>query len=337
MTIYFKGFNDWVEIFSGGKQIDSAGKEHDGTTLINRAIETFSAGAHEPPIVLGHPTDNAPAYGWVQELKKTGNTLLAKFKDVVPEFASAVEKGMYKKRSASFYPDGRLRHVGFLGAMPPAVKGLADLVFNDNDDSIVFDFNETKKNKTDKTKKEKGMTFAEFAEMFKFWKEETGFPGPQVQKNDKSFSEPDDINASTAWVKTAMKEAAAKERKKVEKEFAEKAIKAKQDAKKKDISNWVEQGVKEGKILPLWAKSGLQEFMGGLDVGAEIEFADGAEKKTPLEFFKGMLLDLEKSPMFTEIARAEKAGESGDFAEAKKDQEMGASIAAKVNPVKITD
>ena len=35
-----------------------------------------------------------------------------------------VEKGRFNKRSAAFYPDGGLRHVGFLGASPPAVKGL---------------------------------------------------------------------------------------------------------------------------------------------------------------------------------------------------------------------
>ena len=39
----------------------------------------------------------------------------------------------YEKRSASFYPDGRLRHVGFLGAAPPAVKGLAGIAFGQED------------------------------------------------------------------------------------------------------------------------------------------------------------------------------------------------------------
>ena len=144
----FAGFEDWVPIFQGGKQVDSQGIEHDGDELIDKAVESFSPGYHEPPVVVGHPKDNSPAFGWVEGVKKaaqqlkdgtTVNMLMAKFKDVVPEFASAVQQGLYKKRSASFYPDGRLRHVGFLGGMPPAVKGLADLKFSSDDKAIEFE------------------------------------------------------------------------------------------------------------------------------------------------------------------------------------------------------
>jgi len=134
----FAGFEDWVPIFMGGKQTDSNGKAHDGDELIEKAVKTFDPTYHEPPAVLGHPEHDKPAYGWVEGLRKVAedvkgigkvNVLYAKFKDVVPEFAQAVKEGLFKKRSASFYPDGRLRHVGFLGAMPPAVKGLANLKF----------------------------------------------------------------------------------------------------------------------------------------------------------------------------------------------------------------
>ena len=147
-TQNFAGFEDWVPIFAGGKQTDSAGNEHDGDGLIDKAVSLFSPEYHEPPVVVGHPKDNSPAFGWVESVKKAAQTLkdgtvvnmlMAKFKDVVPEFASAVQQGLYKKRSASFYPDGRLRHVGFLGGMPPAVKGLADLKFSDDDKAIEFE------------------------------------------------------------------------------------------------------------------------------------------------------------------------------------------------------
>ncbi len=47
----FKGFDDWIEIFRGGKQIDGSGREHDGDALIDRAVKTFNAAAHEPPLV----------------------------------------------------------------------------------------------------------------------------------------------------------------------------------------------------------------------------------------------------------------------------------------------
>jgi len=135
----FKGFDNWIEIFRGGKQIDSNGREHDGDAIIERAIKKFDSATHEPPLVVGHPQSNDPAFGWVQGLKKSGDRLLAKFRNVVPEFEALAKQGLYKKRSASFYPDGRLRHVGFLGAAPPAVKGLADLKFEEKD-AVSFDF-----------------------------------------------------------------------------------------------------------------------------------------------------------------------------------------------------
>ena len=62
----------------------------------------------------------------------------AHFKQVAPEFESLVKSGRFKKRSAAFYQDGSLRHVGWLGAVPPAVKGLADVAFQDGVEAIEF-------------------------------------------------------------------------------------------------------------------------------------------------------------------------------------------------------
>jgi len=141
----FKGFNGWIEIFKGGRQTDSQGVEHDGNALIDKAVATFNASRHEPPAVIGHPAHDAPAYGWVEGLRKdvrNGTAFLsAKFKQVVPEFEEMVKSGRFKKRSAAFYPDGSLRHVGFLGATPPAVKGLAEVAFGEGD-ATVFEFAE---------------------------------------------------------------------------------------------------------------------------------------------------------------------------------------------------
>ena len=139
--INFKGFNDWIPIFQGGRQTDSAGCVHDGDALIDKALATFNAAKHEPPVVIGHPVENAPAYGWVEGLTKQGNLLLAKFKQVEPSFADMVKRGLFKKRSSAFYPDGSLRHVGFLGAVPPAVKGLPDVAFAESN-AMTFEFSD---------------------------------------------------------------------------------------------------------------------------------------------------------------------------------------------------
>ena len=65
----FKGLNDWIEVFRGGTQVDSSGTEHDGDALIDKAVSSFNTAEHEPPVVIGHPKDNAPAYAWVEGLK----------------------------------------------------------------------------------------------------------------------------------------------------------------------------------------------------------------------------------------------------------------------------
>lgn len=131
--------NQWIEVFRAGTHTDAAGNEREWTEADLDAIAAgYDPARHEAPVVIGHPADNGPAFGWVEGLKRDGATLLAKLKDVVPEFADMVRKGLYKKRSIALYPDLTLRHLGFLGAQPPAVKGLADIKFKDDGAPVVI-------------------------------------------------------------------------------------------------------------------------------------------------------------------------------------------------------
>ncbi len=107
----------------------------------------YDPAKHEAPIVIGHPKHDAPAYGWVKSLATAEDGLQAEPHQVDAAFAELVEAGRYKKISASFYlPDAPnnpvpgvyyLRHVGFLGAQPPAVKGLKAAEFADAEDGVV--------------------------------------------------------------------------------------------------------------------------------------------------------------------------------------------------------
>ncbi|WP_080612362.1 hypothetical protein [Shewanella xiamenensis] len=137
------GFSQWIEIFRAGTQTDSKGRKR---TFTQDELDSIIANhsADDPaPIVIGHPKENAPAYGWTAGLRRVGDTLLAQFSDVVPEFAAACKKRLYRKRSVSIEPteDGgwRLNHVGFLGAAAPAVKGLKDMAFSVSDDAYEFE------------------------------------------------------------------------------------------------------------------------------------------------------------------------------------------------------
>ncbi|MBF0610364.1 MAG: peptidase [Magnetococcales bacterium] len=103
--------------------------------------DAYKPNVHEAPLVVGHPQLDAPAFGWVVSLQVEGDLLLAETRQVDESFAEMVRQGRFKKVSASFYlPDSPrnpqpgvyyLRHVGFLGAEPPAIKGLPDPAFAD--------------------------------------------------------------------------------------------------------------------------------------------------------------------------------------------------------------
>lgn len=130
---------EWDKVFTAGWHTDSNGNKKLWTTDdLDRMVTLFNPSFHEPPVVIGHPSDNAPAFGWVEAIKRVGNDLLLKYRDVAPEFSDWVGRKLYKKKSIAVYPDGSLRHVGYLGAMPPAVKGLPDFAFKDGDRVATF-------------------------------------------------------------------------------------------------------------------------------------------------------------------------------------------------------
>lgn len=107
---------------------------------------------HEAPVVVGHPRQNLPAYGWVKSLTVKDGRLVAEADQVEPAFSELVREGRFKKRSAALYaPNDKgnptpgqyyLRHVGFLGAEPPAVKGLKPIEFSEGDELVEIEFSE---------------------------------------------------------------------------------------------------------------------------------------------------------------------------------------------------
>jgi hypothetical protein len=131
----------WIEIFRAG---DYGKNGNYSAADLDHVVSAYNPDFHEAPAVIGHPETNAPAYGWVAGVKRDGGTLLAQLRDVDPQFEEMVKTGAFKKRSASFYrkPDGiELRHIGFLGAQPPEVKGLAAIKFEEGFETaeVVFE------------------------------------------------------------------------------------------------------------------------------------------------------------------------------------------------------
>lgn len=138
-----------IHIFKPGRHTAMSGAvldftEHD----LAASAKAYDPAIHEAPLVVGHPKADAPAYGWVKSLVFAENGLQAEPDQIDAAFAELLQAGRFKKVSASFYtPDSPanpvpgvyyLRHVGFLGAQPPAIKGLKQAEFADGTDFVEF-------------------------------------------------------------------------------------------------------------------------------------------------------------------------------------------------------
>ena len=138
-----------LHIFRAGRHTASCGTALDfDENALQRAVAAYDPAVHEAPIVAGHPKDNGPAFGWIKGLSFADGNLHATPHQVNPDFEQLVKAGSYKKISASFYsPDAPtnpvpgawyLRHVGFLGAQPPAIKGLDAIGFAGTEAGVVL-------------------------------------------------------------------------------------------------------------------------------------------------------------------------------------------------------
>ncbi|MCK7577257.1 MAG: hypothetical protein MZV65_23470 [Chromatiales bacterium] len=126
---------DRLHIFRPGCYVAMSNTEVclDNADLLATA-SAYDPARHQAPLVLGHPTDTAPAHGWVSSLIATAEGLFAEVREVSDELRALVQAGRFKKLSASFWPPEHpenpapgvwsLRHIGFLGAAVPAVLGL---------------------------------------------------------------------------------------------------------------------------------------------------------------------------------------------------------------------
>lgn len=106
-----------------------------------KAYQSGNAGI-DPPLKLGHSegqelVEGMPALGWVTNLRRNGQKLLADFKDVPKKIADLINNGAYKKVSSEVFfnlrqPKGArlprvLSAVALLGAEIPAVSTLSDV------------------------------------------------------------------------------------------------------------------------------------------------------------------------------------------------------------------
>ncbi|KGJ19316.1 hypothetical protein [Paracoccus sanguinis] len=139
-----------IEVFRTGRFTPMQGAPLSFTAADLRAIaDSYDPETAPAPIVVGHPATDAPAFGWVRafEFDATADRLYADVAEMEPAFSEAVKAGRYKKVSLSFFrPEHSAnpipgtwypKHVGFLGAAAPAVSGLRNVHFADDEDAAV--------------------------------------------------------------------------------------------------------------------------------------------------------------------------------------------------------
>ena len=131
----------WINIARTGHFKDMSGRQVDLTSKVLSSIATsYDPAKRQAPLVFGHPTLNGPAFGWVEQVRLVGDVLQARLKDVPEQVKAAVADGRYRHVSMSLWPDGGLRHVGLLGATPPAIDGLGEVEFGADEGALSIEF-----------------------------------------------------------------------------------------------------------------------------------------------------------------------------------------------------
>jgi len=136
----------WIEVFRAG---DYGSKGNWTAADLDQLAQSYDPAKHAAPVVIGHPQHDAPAWAWVKKLRRVGESLWARLEKVAPEFEELVRQGRFLQRSVAFYKKfaltGRpyLRHLAFLGAQPPEVKGLQPIAQLAEGGSALVEFSES--------------------------------------------------------------------------------------------------------------------------------------------------------------------------------------------------
>ena len=331
--------NHAIHIFRPGRHTSMQGATIDfGEGDLIATAKAYDPTRHEAPLVIGHPRADAPAWGWVGGLTADEGGLFATPRQLDPAFAEMVRAGRFKKVSASFYtPDSPhnpvpgvyyLRHVGFLGAQPPAVKGLAPVPVNfaegDTEEGCVsFDFAESP-----------GL-LRWLADLFRGLREYV------VEKDGTEMAD----RAIPSYAVSGLQEMAAasaaqaaeipafaenltppKEKSMQKQEtspagnidFAE--TKARADelehkvayltgiARKERASRVVDKALADGRLTPAQSV-GLADFMAGLDEEGTFDFAEDGGKTTSMSPAAFMAAFLERLPKQVDFSEAASGGE----------------------------
>jgi len=310
-----------IKLFKLGKAVAMNGQTYNfSEAQLKAAAAAYDPELHAAPLVIGHPKHDDPKYGQIQAMSFADGLLSGDPANIDPQFAELVNSGKYDRVSASFYaPDSPsnpvpgvlyLRHVGFLGAVPPGCKGLGAVSFAEGEEGIIEfgDWNDMQIARLFRGMRNwmiEKFGLAEADKALGEWDvqnvaDEAARPDTaEIDSLQPAFAEPHHKGGDNMDPKLL------EEREKALK-AGEAALKA-EDGKRKHTSNleFAEGLVAAGKLLATQkaALVGVLDFAAGVTEGDTIEFGEGEAKKTeaPLITLKSLFGALPKVIEFAEL------------------------------------
>ncbi|MEN9501530.1 MAG: hypothetical protein RI964_815 [Pseudomonadota bacterium] len=338
-----------IHIFKSGTRQDSSGAMVTITDVdLAATAAVYDPARHEAPLVIGHPKHDSPAYGWVKSIFFSDGDLYVTPTQINPAFAEGVDAGQWKKVSASFYLPSSpsnpvpgtyyLRHVGFLGAQPPAVKGLLPVEFADTDGEqiVTLDF-------ADYDDMQQAGLWRNLREwlLTKFGKEAADQVIPSYTVDGLMQSamreEPPDelppVNYAEKTVKPEQEAALVAENQQLKQQLAQAKqaeLAAKAVARAKEHSDFADGLVAEGRLLPKH-KPVVLAFLSFSEADTSLEFGEGDAKQSLGSAFRDYLKDHPVVIEFGEYATKGKA--HGDIGTADFSAPIGYVIDQSRNAV----
>lgn len=309
-----------IQILTPGRHTDAKGKVVTFTeTDLAAAAAAYDPQVFESPLVVGHPKMDAPAYGWVKALHFQDGALFAEPHQIEGEFAELVNAGRFKKISPSLYlPDSPsnpkpgshyLKHIGFLGAAAPAIKGLKTVNFNEGEeDAFIVEFGEVPgglvanlfRRLRDWLIADKGLEAADNVlppyliadiETMAARPEnaEVPIPGVAFTEEESTVTTPNAQDLAAREAQIAERERAIAEREAV--------------TRRQEHVSFAERLAQETRIRPT-EKDQVVAFMEVLAQDAVVEFGEGDAKQSlpSLDWFKGFLSERPKLVEFAEVS-----------------------------------
>ena len=276
-----------IEIFKPGTFTSVEGTEVSfGAADLEEMVGSYDPTSNPAPMVVGHPALDAPAYGWAGGLRiNDAGRLVAVGDQVEASFAEMVNDGRFKKVSAKFYPRDHpanptpgkfhLKHIGFLGAAAPAVKGLKSVSFADGVQAGCITFEIDNSHPTHEPKE------------------------PIVAEKDKELS-----FAERETALAAREDALAKSEAKAKDDRI--AIdKAAADARHAGHVSFAESQIAVGRLAPA-AKDEAVFLMDALSSAPQtLSFGEGDKSATPVALFQRLVSSAKPLISFGEVAKAE--------------------------------